>query len=309
MPAERRFRAMGSDAHVVVVGPERLASRAEQRVADLERRWSRFDERSEISALNRHAGDPVLVSHDTVELVERAVEAWRLTHGWFDPTVLGALERAGYDRSFDEIERSGTTNGTSARHAGAAGIEIVAGAVRLPAGTGFDPGGIGKGLAADIVVDELRAEGAEGACVNLGGDVRVDGVSPTGDAWTVAIEHPALVPAETRVGLQRGAVASSATLRRRWKVGDEVRHHLIDPTTGLPSWTTLSFATVVAGHAWTAEVLAKTLVLRGAPACFDDVDAAGAAALAVDQEGHIASSRSIETFLAEPLHRTVAQAS
>ena len=44
------------------------------------------------------------VSADAVLLVERAVEAWRLTGGSFDPTVLGAMLRAGYDRSFDEMK-------------------------------------------------------------------------------------------------------------------------------------------------------------------------------------------------------------
>src|SRR5689334_23292135 len=101
MPAERRFRAMGSDGHILIVGPERLADRAQARIIELERRWSRFDEHSEVSALNRHAGVPVVVSSETVELVERALDAWRLTHGWFDPTVLGDLVRAGYDRTFD----------------------------------------------------------------------------------------------------------------------------------------------------------------------------------------------------------------
>jgi thiamine biosynthesis lipoprotein len=309
MPAERRFRAMGSDAHVVVVGPERLADRAQARIAELERRWSRFDERSEVSALNRHAGTPVVVSSDTVELVERALDAWRLTHGWFDPTVLGALERAGYDRSFDAIDNASTRAAASALGADAAGIEIVAGTVRLAPGTGFDPGGIGKGLAADIVVDELRADGAVGVCVNLGGDVRVEGECPTGEAWTVAIEHPDGAHDVGRVGVARGAVATSTTLRRRWRSGDEVRHHLIDPTTGRPSWTALPFVTVVAGHAWTAEVLAKALVLRGAPARFDDIDAAGAAALAVDAEGRVTCSPAMPAFLAEPLPQLLARAS
>jgi thiamine biosynthesis lipoprotein ApbE len=106
-----------------------------------------------------------------------------------------------------------------------------------------------------------------------------------------------------------GAAAPSTTLRRRWRVGYETRHHLIDPTTGGPSWTTLSFATVVSGYAWTAEVLAKTIVLRGAPACFDDVDAAGAAALAVDDDGHVACSHGMLAFLAEPPPRTIPRAS
>ena len=300
---------MGSDAHVLIVGPDHLADRAEQRIADLERRWSRFDARSEVSMVNRHAGAPVLVSAETLELVERALDAWRMTHGWFDPTVLGALERAGYDRSFDTIDDASSLTSARALVADAAGIEIVAGTVRLPAGTGFDPGGIGKGLAADIVVDELRADGAAGVCVNLGGDVRVEGASPSGEAWTIAVEHPGRPGAVARVGIRRGAVATSTTLRRRWRSGDEVRHHLIDPTTGRPSGTTLTFATVVAGHAWIAEVLAKALVLRGAPPRFDDVDAAGAAALTVDDDGHVAGSAGLRTFLAEPLPSVLARAS
>jgi len=300
---------MGSDAHVIVLGPENLADRAEHRIADLERRWSRFDERSEVSSLNRHAGTPVVVSAETLELVERALDAWRMTHGWFDPTVLGAVVRAGYDRSFDAIDDASARAATSALGADAAGIEIRAGAVRLPVGTGFDPGGIGKGLAADIVVDELRADGAAGVCVNIGGDVRVEGDSPSGEAWTVAVEHPDRPGAIARVGIRRGAVATSTTLRRRWRSADELRHHLVDPTTGRPSWTTLTFATVVAGHAWIAEVLAKALVLRGAPARFDDVDAAGSAALTVDDDGHITGSAGIHVFLAEPLSRVLARAS
>jgi len=45
--------------------------------------------------------------------------------------------------------------------------------------------------------------------------------------------------------------------------GDQVRHHLIDPRTGAPSDTDVSLATVVAGEAWMAEVLAKAVVLAG----------------------------------------------
>src|SRR5262249_11297892 len=143
----------------------------------------------EVSQLNRRPGEPVAVSEDTVTLVEHAVVAWRLSGGAYDPTLLGAVIRAGYDRSFDQLSDD-VAEGWSVLGPGADGVRVGAGTVTLPPGTGFDPGGIGKGLAADLVCAELLAEGAAGACVNLGGDVRVAGVSPDGSAWTVAVEHP-----------------------------------------------------------------------------------------------------------------------
>ncbi|MDQ1511511.1 MAG: ApbE family, partial [Actinomycetota bacterium] len=48
---------MGTDAQVIVVGgPPHLLQLAQDRIADLERRWSRFVDGSEISTLNRYAG-------------------------------------------------------------------------------------------------------------------------------------------------------------------------------------------------------------------------------------------------------------
>src|SRR4029077_21278987 len=109
-----------------------------------------------------------------------------------------------------------------------------------------------------LVVDELLAAGAGGACVNLGGDVRVAGASPRGGACTCATEHEWSTCPLVRAGLVDGAVATSTTLRRAWHVDGEPRHHLIDPATGRPSATDLTAATVIAGEAWQAEVLAKT---------------------------------------------------
>jgi len=298
---------MGSDAHVVVVGgPRSLALEAQHRIADLERRWSRFDPQSEISTLNRDAGLPIVVSPETLELVDRAIAAWRLTRGLFDPTVLGAVVRAGYDRPFEQLGPD-ARDGSSNLRADAGGIGVIANTVRLPAGTGFDPGGIGKGLAADIVTDELLAQGAAGVCVNLGGDVRVSGPNPAGGAWTISVDHPDHAQPVTCVGLASGAVATSTTLRRAWRVDGEDRHHLIDPATGLPGRRDLAFVTVIAGHAWMAEVLAKAVLLHGSPHQFDVLAGNAAAALAIDHDGFVSASLGIDAFLTDPLHPSVAR--
>ena len=157
---------------------------------------------------------------------------------------------------------------------GAGAIEIIANTVRLPAGTGFDPGGIGKGLAADIVSDELRAAGAEGVCINLGGDVRVDGTEPDGGRMDGVHRLPGARPTDrARRSSHAARSRRRPSLHRRWRVGGEIRHHLIDPATGLPSDSNLTFVSVVAGHAWTAEVLAKAVLLHGTPLPFDLVAA------------------------------------
>jgi FAD:protein FMN transferase len=294
---ERRFRAMGSDAHLVVVGGAgHLLDDAQRRVEELEQRWSRFIDSSEICELNRHAGEDVVVSAETSLLVERAIEAWRLTGGGFDPTVLGAVRRAGYDVSFEQISAQRCAAINDSPIVGCTDIFVDGGTVRLPAGTAFDPGGIGKGLAADIVIGELLAAGVAGACVNLGGDLRVAGDNPNGDAWTIAIEHPSMDEPLALIGMRAGAVATSTTLRRRWNVDGQTRHHLIDPATGEPSESDLELTTVIAAEAWVAEVVAKAVLLRGSARAFDIVDDQRVQALTIDTGGVIRTTAGFQLF-------------
>ncbi len=161
------------------------------------------------------------------------------------------------------------------------------GTVQLPTRSGVDAGGIGKGLAADLVATDTMNAGADGVCVNLGGDLRVLGAGPAGDAWTIALEHPRLDRPFALLGLSEGAVAISTTLRQGWSIDGTNRHHLIDPTTGEPSTTDLELVTVVAGEAWLAEVLAKGVLLRGTTRAFDLIDATHVQALTVDRTGDV----------------------
>jgi FAD:protein FMN transferase len=137
-------------------------------------------------------------------------------------------------------------------------------------------------------------------CVNLGGDVRVAGLNSNGAPWTIAVDHPATDEPVTRLGIANGAAATSTTLRRRWRVEGDPRHHLIDPKTGRPSTSDLTFVTVVAGHAWAAEVLAKAVLLHGTPDHFDPLVATGAEALAIDDRGRVSSTSGLAAFIAEP---------
>lgn len=267
---EVHFDVMSTHAHIVVVGGGAgVAARARQRVEALEARWTRFAP-SEITYLNARTGEVVVLSPETYALVEAAVTAWRATGGKFDPTVLTSMVALGYDRSFellgsDHSEAADTGAGSigSAPGFGGALLWPERREVLLPAGAEIDPGGIGKGLAADLVVDELIASGVEGVVVNLGGDTRVGGRSPDGGRWPISIEDPRDGQEFARVALDDGAVATSSTLTRHWTHGGREHHHVLDPSTGSPAATDAVAVSVVAGRCWWAEATTKWLLVEG----------------------------------------------
>jgi thiamine biosynthesis lipoprotein len=294
---------MGTDVHVVIVdGREDALERAVARIADLEARWSRFVPTSEVSRLNANAGYPTVCSCDTVELVRHALDAWRFTGGRFDPTVLGAVRRAGYDESFDALPAARSrVDGDDTRGTGAADVVVdeTTNTVVLPHDVGFDPGGIGKGLAADIVSDEALAAGARGVCVNIGGDLRVRGDAPDDDAWSVEVLDPIDDHRRAVVRLQSGAVATSSRMRRAWLVGNRAQHHLIDPATGLPVQHDTIAATVVASEGWRAEVLAKAVFVAGTNEGLAFLDQCGAAGAVFAADGVVHPSGRWPDFVAE----------
>jgi FAD:protein FMN transferase len=284
---------MGTHVDLLAVGaPSGVLAAARSRLADLEVRWSRFLPDSEISALNLAAGRPIKVAPETLTLLALAVLGWQATAGRFDPTILDALEAAGYDRSFDQLP-AGQHDADSARPApgpapGLAGIRIdaQAGTVTLPAGVRLDLGGIAKGYAADLLCAQLRAGGAAGVCVNVGGDLRVSGTAPRGGPWTIAVPHPHGGQAAT-LQLTEGAAATSSPLQRAWHAGGRPAHHLVDPHTGRPAQTGILQVTVVAAEAWRAEVAAKAAFLAGLPDALPLATRLNAEALVVDQDGGI----------------------
>jgi thiamine biosynthesis lipoprotein len=283
--------AMGSTLDIEVHGDPGLIEVARRRLAQLESDWSRFLPDSEISRCNTTRGVPVFVGRDTRSLVRHGISAWQRTAERCDPTVLDALVAAGYDRSFDALPRvtddALAADTTRVAAPGCERIEIddELGSVTLPVGTGFDPGAIGKGLAADIVAEELMEAGAAGVFISLGGDLRALGAPVGGDGWVVDILEPSVREASLgTIVLSEGAVATSTDRKRRWTRAGIEHHHVIDPLTGSSASATPALVTTIAGAAWWAEALATQLMLTEPDGWADAVGDDGA--LIVDAAGH-----------------------
>lgn len=298
--ATATFRAMGSDTVIVIDGPDNLLNEARRRIVELENLWSRFLPDSEISLMNS-SPDWVQISPDTLTLIEHSITAWEITRGAFDPTILSSLVSHGYAES--KTGAPGQTVLSQEPHRGPApgptGIEIDHDMlrIRLHDGTGFDPGGIGKGLAADLVASETVEAGAAAAIVGIGGDVRIAGSAPPD--WVVTVEDPMVRDMIiTELRLECGAVCTSSVRSRTWIDDGEHVHHLIDPRTGDPVKSKIVSATVVAGEAWMAEVLCKAAIRSDPVAALSFLDSAGVEGLLVDVDDLVWRTPGIERFAA-----------
>jgi thiamine biosynthesis lipoprotein len=274
MLRRRQFRQMNGEVVVLVYSPperlpeaDRLLAAVERFFDGVERQFSRFRPDSELSALNGAAGNWFAASSTLFSVVALALRRAAATGGRFDPTILRALEAAGYDRSFEHLSDERSTDVPPAREPPPASyrqvrLDPTRQAIWLPPGTGIDLGGLVKGWAVDQAAAQLAA--FPDRAVSAGGDMLVCGAPPGRDHWLIGVEDPR-APARDllQLRLRDVAIATSGTRRRRWVQEGQVQHHLIDPATGQPARSDLLAVTAVAPTAVDAEVRAKVAFLQG----------------------------------------------
>jgi len=263
--ARSQFSAMGTTISLIL--PEKDLQRGEKLVKTLFIHWehtlSRFLPQSELSELNQLAGNAVMVSELLFTVLCESLAAARATDGLYDPTLLNQLVHLGYDRTFDELPAVLP----AAEHPASQGgrwrdiqVDHTLRLVTLPAGVGVDFGGIAKGMAVDTALEQLRLEGIQTALVSAGGDLAVLGVPPREKQWSLEIQGKTC---SWVIPFRHGTLATSGVARRHWRQGTQVRHHLIDPRTGLPAQSELWSVTVAAARCEQAEVAAKVAFLLG----------------------------------------------
>jgi thiamine biosynthesis lipoprotein len=262
IPTARRveeFECFGSTVAIRASGPEPMllpaVARARAIAFEVQHRLTRFDSTSELSRLNAHPRERVAASRLLRRFVAAVAPAGQQSGGLVDATCLPAVEAAGYDRHWaagaDFAPRPGRPSSGAWRDVRVEGDTVV-----RPRGVRLDSGGLGKGLAADVMAEAL--DGLEAWIVDCGGDLRVGGRA--GRERTIQVLDPIDPDVVLHAfGLRHGAVATSGTTRRRWSGG----HHLIDPRTGRPADTGVVQVTAVAATGLEAEILAKTALLAG----------------------------------------------
>ena len=278
---DHTFSAMGAQIRLIVGEPGPGLPDAARAIADAERFirayegcLSRFRPDSELCALNADDRGAIPASTLLRDAVRAGIWAAERTGGLVDPTLVFELETIGYAASrastpsaaliealaFAPIRRPAAPHPDSRWRE----IEVdeALGVIRRPPGVRFDTGGIGKGLAADLLAERLH--GYSRFVVDCGGDMRIGGTASERSPIEVMVEHPLTREHGFALTVARGGVATSGLDVRVWRRPDgRFAHHLLDPSTGEPAWTGLVGATAVAATALEAETLAKAALLSG----------------------------------------------
>ena len=264
---------------------------------------SPYKDASELSRVNRDAArEPVEVSQELFDLIERSIAFSELSGGAFDITYASAGRLYDYRRRVrpSEAQLEAARQAIGYRHLQ---LDRAHRTVRFAReGVRIDLGGFAKGHAVDNGAAILARHGVRHAAVAAGGDSRMLG-DRRGRPWTVGVRDPrrdgevvALLP------LEDTAVSTSGDYERYFDDGDERCHHLIDPRTGRSPHAVHS-VTVIAPDGLTSEALSKTVFVLGVEQGMPIVESLpGVDAVVVDADGRLHYSAGLLAAGRPPAH-------
>ena len=229
---------------------------------------------------------------------------WQLTEGAFDPTVSALVNAWGFGwEGKRPVAPDSFMIDSLLQVVGMQRIEVdrvdqIREIRSLTGTTRLDFSAIAKGYAVDIVADFLESNGLYNYFVEIGGEVRVRGLSHRGDPWIVGINTPspgaAISDIYTRVSPGTGAMATSGNYRNFYNIGGRRVWHTINPQTGYPQENNLLSASIVHARCMRADALATACMVEGYPGCLDmieELEDTEGFFIYIDENGSVASAR------------------
>ena len=294
---------MGNRFELTVIGEDETVAMEQidagiAEIRRIERLLTTFSEDSETSLINRNAGiEPVTVSAETFDLIERSIRISKLTQGAFDITY-GSIDRRLWN--FDTTMTSLPDPGTARKMVRLINYRNILtdrdrqSVFLKEKGMRIGFGGIGKGFAAEQAKKVMTAMGADSGIVNASGDMAVWGEQPDGTPWTIGIVDPnARGRIFSYMNVTDMAVATSGNYEKFILVGGKKYSHTINPRTGLPV-SGIKSVTIICANAEFADAIATPVMIMGIPAGLDMINQLnGVEAILIDDEDRIYHSENL----------------
>lgn len=221
---------------------------------------SNWEAASDISRFNRApVGRWMDLPDDLMTVLRAGLEVARITDGAFDPAIGRLVDRCGFGPG-GIVGAPLPAPDTAPWRA----IELAAGRARRLRDVTLDLSGIAKGFAVDAVARMLRAKGLGHFLIEIGGELRGEGVKPDMQPWWVDLESPpGLSLPVLRVALCGLSVATSGDYRRFREVDGRRLSHSIDPRSGAPIAHDVASVSVLHESAMMADAWATAITVAG----------------------------------------------
>ncbi len=209
--------------------------------ARMDKSLSNYRDDSIIEAFNaQQTTDAVAVDPELVALVEQARKVHRASNGCYDLTIKPLFDLWGFKKDEFNPPNDADLAQTMAL-IGLDNVETVDSThlrKKIP-NLRIDVSSIGQGYAVGQIVKVLEQYGVQEYLVEVGGELKVKGKKPDGEAWRIALEKP--LPNERKmhkiVSFDTGAPMSlmaSGTYRHFFDSNGKRYSHILDARSGKP---------------------------------------------------------------------------
>ena len=284
-------------------GAQAAATAGFAEIHRLEELLSTWIPTSELSRVNALAGVmPVPVSHETMTVVQGAIQVAELTDGGFNVAIGPAVDiwnviegrRVPTESELDALRHMVDLH--------AVHVDAQTQTIFLEkAGMRIDVGGIGKGYAADQAVAVMKKAGALAGIVALSGDIKTFGQLPGGRKFPVGIQHPRKEGEVLAfIDLEDEAISTAGDYERFFERDGVRYHHILNPHTLQPARGCQS-VTVIAREGIWADGLDTGIFVMGAELGMQLVEALpDVEAIIVDHEGSVHVSSGLRGRIRKP---------
>ena len=247
--------------------PAPVAAMVEQTLERIEAQMSPWRPSSDLVRYN--AAPPatwVKVPAEMIRVVAAALALAADTDGAFDPGLGALISLWGFGAE-GPVSITPTGRALQAARGPGAWRQVL---IDEPDRRLYQPGdmrldlcGIAKGFAVDLVARQLRALDIDDFLVEIGGELRGEGIKPDGHPWWVALEQPDGSASDCIIGLHGLSIATSGDYRRSFEYDGRHFHHTLDPARRAPCADNIASVTVVHENCQAADGLATALSVLG----------------------------------------------
>lgn len=245
------------------------------RLDRVDEQMSTYKPQSVLSRFNSApAGTWHVLPTECFEVVAHALQVARDSDGAYDPTVGPLVNLWGFGPDAPRREPPSDEAIAAARERiGWWKLKLDASTQSLyqPGGVYLDLSSVAKGYSVDLVGSYLDSLGIHAWLIEVGGEMKGQGMKPDGSPWRIGIERPgAATGAVERMDqlsqvltLSGRAIATSGDYRRQFEAAGTSFSHHIDPRRGRPVTHAVASVSVLAGRAMHADPMGTLMTVLG----------------------------------------------